>query len=93
MQNRVDASLSTTTRDEIPDLIAQIRPKFPLLIDLSPEERRRLPGMGDKSRAFVQAALALAGQDVRFCRARSIKRKGGSMRRSYFWKLTPHFTR
>ena len=63
MQNRIDASLSATVRDEILDLIAQIRTKLPFLIDLSPEERQSLPKMGDKSRAFVSGSLQLATQD------------------------------
>lgn len=66
MQNRIDASLSATVRDEILDLIAQIRTKLPFLIDLSPEERQTLPKMGDKSRAFVSGSLQLATQDDSF---------------------------
>lgn len=63
MQNRIDADLSSTVRDEILDLISQIRAKLPFLIDLSPEERQSLPKMGDKSRAFVSGSLQLATQD------------------------------
>jgi hypothetical protein len=63
MQNRIDASLSATVRDEVLDLIAQIRTKLPFLIDLSPEERMSLPKMGDKSRAFVNGSLQMATQD------------------------------
>ena len=63
MQNRIDATLPVATRDEILDLIVQIRAKLPFLIDLSPEERQTLPKMGDKSRAFVSGSLQLATQD------------------------------
>ena len=66
MQNRIDASLSVAARDEILELIAQIRAKLPFLIDLSPEERQTLPKMGDKSRAFVSGALQLAEQDDQY---------------------------
>ena len=66
MQNRIDASISATVRDEILDLITQIRTKLPFLIDLSPEERQTLPKMGDKSRAFVNGALQLAEQDDQY---------------------------
>ena len=66
MQNRIDASLSATVRDEVLESIAQIRAKLPFLIDLSPEERQTLPKMGDKSRAFVSGALQLAEQDDSF---------------------------
>ncbi|MEK7686604.1 MAG: hypothetical protein AAB466_14405 [Verrucomicrobiota bacterium] len=41
-----------------------IKQKLPFLIDLSPEERRTLPKMGDKSRGFVRAALTVAQQNL-----------------------------
>jgi hypothetical protein len=37
--------------------IATIRDKLSFLINLSKEERRSLPKMGDKTRIFVQKAL------------------------------------
>src|SRR5205085_8938067 len=43
--------------------IKTIRDKLPFLLDLTPEERRSLPRMGDKSRAFVTQALTVAGQN------------------------------
>lgn len=66
MQNKINATLSATDRDKILDLIQQIFALLPFLINLTPEERRELPRMGDKSRAFVQASLALAEQDDSF---------------------------
>jgi hypothetical protein len=45
------------------DAINTIRQKLPFLIDLSPEDRRSLPRMGDKSRAFVSQALTIAQQN------------------------------
>ncbi len=63
MDNRIDAVLKTGDRDQILNLIAQIRALLPFLIDLSPEERQTLPKMGDKSRAFVSQAVTLAEKD------------------------------
>ena len=63
MENRIDATLEAAKRDQILDLIAQVRAILPFLIDLTPEERQALPKMGDKSRAFVSQALQLALQD------------------------------
>lgn len=63
MQNKIDATISAATRDQILDLIAQIRALLPFLIDLTPEDRQALPKMGDKSRAFVSGSLQLATQD------------------------------
>ena len=66
MQNRIDATLSTAVRDEILDLIAQIRSKLPFLIDLSPEERMSLVKMGESGRPFVEHSLNLVEQDDSF---------------------------
>jgi hypothetical protein len=44
--------------------IRTIRDKLPFLLDLTPEERRSLPRMGDKSRAFVTQALTVAEQNA-----------------------------
>jgi len=63
MQNRIDETLDIAKRDQVLDLIAQIRALLPFLIDLTPEERQSLPKMGDKSRAFVAQALQLAEHD------------------------------
>ncbi|HEX8068428.1 MAG TPA: hypothetical protein VF546_00655 [Pyrinomonadaceae bacterium] len=45
------------------DAIQTIRQKLPFLLNVTPEERRTLPRMGDKSRAFVTQALAVAEQN------------------------------
>src|SRR5437868_2439621 len=65
-ENRIDATLSTSDQQAVMDAINTIREKLPFLIDLSPEERRALPKMGDKSRAFVSQALELAKQNSDF---------------------------
>jgi hypothetical protein len=61
--NRISASLSQADRQAVLDAINTIRTKLPFLIDLSPEERRSLPRMGDKSRGFVAQALEVAEQN------------------------------
>ena len=62
-QNRISASLSTSDRDAVLAAITQIRQKLPFLIDLTSDERRALPKLGDKSRAFVEKALEVASQN------------------------------
>jgi hypothetical protein len=64
--NRVSAELSNADRQAVLAAIETIRTKLPFLIDLSPEQRRSLPKMGDKSRAFVSKALAVAQHDSDF---------------------------
>lgn len=66
MENKIDAALSKADRDQILNLIQQIRALLPFLVDLSPEERKSLPRMGDKRRSFVTEALTLAEQDDSF---------------------------
>jgi hypothetical protein len=46
--------------------VVTIKEKLPFLIDLSPEERKALPKLGDKSRAFVSKALEVATQNPDF---------------------------
>lgn len=52
-ENRVDATLTAADQQAVMTAIETIREKLPFLIDLTTEERRGLPKMGDKSRAFV----------------------------------------
>ncbi|HLP88836.1 MAG TPA: hypothetical protein VK184_09650 [Nostocaceae cyanobacterium] len=61
--NRIDASLSPADQKAVMQAIATIKEKLPFLIDLSLEERRALPKLGDKSRAFVSKALEVALQN------------------------------
>jgi hypothetical protein len=65
-ENRVSAELSEADRKAVLDAIETIRTKLSFLIDLSPEQRRSLPKMGDKSRAFVAKALAIAQHNSDF---------------------------
>jgi hypothetical protein len=61
--NRVSAILTAKDRQDVMNAIATIKEKLPFLIDISLEERRSLPRMGDKSRAFVSKALEVAIQN------------------------------
>ena len=61
--NRISASISQADRQAVLDAINTIRQKLPFLIDLTPEERRTLLRMGDKSRGFVAQALTVAEQN------------------------------
>ena len=58
--NRISASLSQADQQAVIAAINTIREKLPFLVDLSPEERRSLLRMGDKSRGFVTQALEVA---------------------------------
>jgi hypothetical protein len=62
--NRISASLSQTDQQAVLSAINTIREKLPFLIDLSPEERKALPRLGDKSRGFVAQALDVASQNT-----------------------------
>ncbi len=61
--NLISARLAVADRAAVPDAIQTIRTKLPFLIDLTPEERKSLPRLGDRSHAFVSKALELATQN------------------------------
>lgn len=63
MENKIEATLTEADRDQILDLIRQIRALMPFLIDLTPEERKTLFKMGESGRPFVEASLNLVEQD------------------------------
>jgi hypothetical protein len=62
----ISASLTQVDRMTVMNSIATIREALPFLIDLTAEERKALPKMGDKSRAFVSKALEVATQNPDF---------------------------
>ncbi len=64
--NKVSAKLSSADREAVMKAITTIREKLPFLIDLSTEERKALPKLGDKSRAFVSKAWEIAAQNPDF---------------------------
>ncbi len=59
-ENRISASLSAEDVQAIRAALASIKEKLPFLVDLTPEESKSLPRLGDKSRAFVAKALEVA---------------------------------
>jgi len=61
--NNVSGTLSEADIAAVLAAIQTIREKLPFLIDLTPEQRHELPKMGDKSVAFVNAALTLVEQN------------------------------
>ncbi|MCC5662423.1 hypothetical protein LC653_00350 [Nostoc sp. CHAB 5784] len=64
--NKASAKLSSADREAVMQAITTIREKLPFLIDLTTEERKALPKLGDKSRAFVSKALEIGTQNPDF---------------------------
>ncbi|MDX2096377.1 MAG: hypothetical protein SFW36_01255, partial [Leptolyngbyaceae cyanobacterium bins.59] len=62
----ISATMTQADRDAVMDAVATIKAKLPFLVDLSPDDRKALPKMGDKSRAFVSKALEVATQNPDF---------------------------
>lgn len=55
--NHISATLAQKDREAVLTAIATIKEKLPFLVDLTLEQRKSLPKMGDKSRAFVSKAM------------------------------------
>ena len=64
--NRISAVLTLADREAVMTAILTIKSKLPFLVDLTAEERKALPKMGDKSQAFVSKALEVATQNPDF---------------------------
>ncbi len=64
--NQVSATLTPANRDKALAAITTLKETLPFLIDLTVEQRKALPKMGDKSRAFVSKALEVATQNPDF---------------------------
>ncbi len=62
----ISATLTDIDRDTVMTALATIKEKLPFLVDLSASERKTLPKMGDKSRAFVTKSLEVATQNPEF---------------------------
>lgn len=62
----ISATLDATDREAVMQAVATIKARLSFLVDLSAEERKTLPKMGDKSRAFVSKALEVATQNPDF---------------------------
>ncbi|HEX7314955.1 MAG TPA: hypothetical protein VF297_13590 [Pyrinomonadaceae bacterium] len=61
--NRISATLPQADRQVVLDALQTIRTKLSFLIDLSPEDRKALPKLGDTGLGFVTQALELAEQN------------------------------
>lgn len=64
--NRVSAVLPQSDIDVVMSSIGAIKQKLPFLTELTMEERKLMPKLGDKSRAFVEKSLELATQNPGF---------------------------
>ncbi|NJO43301.1 MAG: hypothetical protein HC769_26145 [Cyanobacteria bacterium CRU_2_1] len=64
--NQISATMTQADREAVLAAVATIKEKLPFLVDLNAEERKALPKMGDKSRAFVSKALEVATQNPDF---------------------------
>lgn len=64
--SKVSARLTPADREAVMQAITTIKEKLPFLVDLTTEERKSLPKLGDKSRAFVSKALEIATQNPDF---------------------------
>jgi hypothetical protein len=64
--SKVSARLAPADREAVMQAITTIKEKLPFLVDLTTEERKSLPKLGDKSRAFVSKALEIATQNPDF---------------------------
>jgi hypothetical protein len=62
-ENRISASLSQADQQAVMAAIQTIRAKLPFLIDLTSEERRKLPKIGDTGHNFAAQALVVATQN------------------------------
>ena len=66
LQNRISAVLPQPDAEAVMGSIASIQSNLPFLIDLTTDEIKALPKLGDRSRAFVTKALELATQNPGF---------------------------
>lgn len=63
LQNKVDAEVKESAKKEILDAINLIDKKLPFLVALTPDDRREMPKMGNKTHSFVNKALEVASQN------------------------------
>ena len=66
--NRISLTLPDADGTELQAALKMLQDKLmPLLVDLSPQDRRELPKMGDKTLAFVGKALDYAQANPQLC--------------------------
>ena len=63
---QISSTLTPADRDKVLAAVTSIKQTLSFLIDLTPEERKALPKMGNKNRAFVSKALEVATQNPDF---------------------------
>ncbi|MBK8805510.1 MAG: hypothetical protein IPO21_02210 [Bacteroidales bacterium] len=63
MENKISVTINAETTKVILDAIKTIEDNLPFLINLSVEDRKNLPKMGDKTVAFVTKALEYSKQN------------------------------
>ena len=56
----ISSEIHPKVMSKILNAISEIHTQLPFLINLTPEERQRLPKMGDKTLGFVTKALELS---------------------------------
>jgi len=64
--NRINAVLDSAAAASVTTKLTEAQALLPFLTDLTLDERKSLPKMGDKSRTFVERTLELARQDDSF---------------------------
>ena len=64
INNLIKGELPTDQQTVLLQTIIDIQTKLPFLIDLTTADRRSLPKLGDKSRAFIDHGLVLANQNT-----------------------------
>jgi hypothetical protein len=63
-QNLISLSLDDNAFSEIDAALATLEKHFSGFLKLSPDERRNLAKMGDKSEAFCRQTIMVAGQNI-----------------------------
>ncbi len=63
INNLIKGELPSDQQTALLQTIIEIQTKLPFLIDLTTADRRSLPKLGDKSRAFIDHGLVLANQN------------------------------
>ncbi len=62
MPNRINASLTAAQKQAALDGVSALRQILPFLVDLSPQERQRLPKIGASALPFILKCLEIARQ-------------------------------
>ena len=64
INNLIKGELPADQQTALLQAIIDIQSKLPFLLDLTTADRRSLPKLGDKSRAFIDHGLVLATQNT-----------------------------